>query len=169
MGFDRLSPNGVDTSPCRINKLARNASKPPVNPSSKMPSAMDTLKHREIAFAALPPGQTTQALSLLGGLGDLVVAPLPDENTLSITYSLRDYTLEGLESALISQGFHLDNSLLHKLVRALIYYCEEVQSANLTAPELAQQTRRQEIFTRAYEHHPHGDKDETPEEWREYK
>jgi len=36
-----------------------------------------------------------------------------------------------IDEALIELGFHLDNSLLNKLLRALHYYSEEAQCANL--------------------------------------
>lgn len=127
----------------------------------------DIIKTRGIAFSALPPGQSGQALAVLTGLDDLKAERGAHENAVRVTYSVADYTLEGLESALVSQGFHLDNSLLPRILRALIYYCEEVQRANLTAPE--RQAKSREIFVQAYEHHPHGEKDDRPEEWREYR
>ena len=127
----------------------------------------DTIKRRDICFNAFPPGQAAQVGALLNGLDQLAVFPSPHPNTLAVQYSVLDYTLKGLESALISQGFHLDNSLLHKIKRALIHYCEEVQLDNLRTPE--RQTKSREIFVNAYSHHEHGDHDATPEEWREYR
>lgn len=127
----------------------------------------DLRKSREICFNCLPPGQADRAVQLLGGLDDLELRAGPHGNSLVVSYNLLDYTLQGLENALIAQRFHLENSLLQKLRRALVYYCEEVQRANLKAPERQQKARR--IFVQAYEHHLHGDHDDTPEEWREYK
>lgn len=128
----------------------------------------DIVKKRDICFSPLPPGQASRALALLRGLENLEIAPCPTRsNAVSVSYSVLDYTLKGLEGALEAQGFHLENSLLQKIVRALVYYCEEVQLANLRAPERQQKAR--EIFVKAYDHHPHGDHDETPEEWREYR
>lgn len=127
----------------------------------------DLVKTREILFSELPPGQAAQALAVLAGLDDLQAKQGSRADAIRVAYSVADYTLEGLESALTAQGFHLDNSLLSRIIRALIYYCEEVQRANLTAPE--RQARSREIFVQAYEHHPHGEKDDRPEEWREYR
>lgn len=132
-----------------------------------MVRTQDIAKTREILFSMLPPGQVAQALAVLTGLDDLQVKSGARDNALEVAYSVADYTLEGLESALVAQGFQLDNSLLSRITRALIYYCEEVQRENLLAPE--RQSRNREIFVQAYEHHPHGDRDETPEEWREYR
>lgn len=127
----------------------------------------DLRKSRDIYFSSLPPGQVERALFLLSGLDGLETRPGPHPHSLTVDYSLLDYTLQGLEHALVVQGFHLDHSLLQKLKRALVYYAEEVQRANLLAPEQRQKARQ--IFVQAYEHHLHGDSDDTPEEWREYK
>jgi hypothetical protein len=56
-----------------------------------------------------------------------------------------------------------------KLTRALIYYVEETQLHNIGAPEKRLKRSAQEAYVQAWEHHPHGDHDETPPEWREYK
>jgi hypothetical protein len=127
----------------------------------------DLEKEREIVFHALPVGQVERALSLLEGLDGLKVEPGGVSNQLRVRYHVCEYTLEGLEVALASQGFHLDNSLLSKLKRALAYFCESVQRRNLAANE--PDIKSQQAFVKVYERHLHGDSDETPEEWREYK
>lgn len=128
----------------------------------------DLEKTREIVFHDLPAGQAARARELLDGL-DGMQATVKAEcgKTLVVQYKVTQYTLQGLEKALEAQGFHLDNSLLQKIRRALIYFCENVQRENLAinAPD----AKSQQVFARVYEHHLHGDKDETPEEWREYK
>jgi hypothetical protein len=128
----------------------------------------DLDKIREIVFHDLPAGQAERAQELLDGL-DCIEATIKIEGgkTLTVQYKVTHYTLQGLEKALESQGFHLDNSLMQKIRRALIYFCENVQRENLTinAPD----AKSQQVFARVYEQHLHGDKDETPEEWREYK
>lgn len=128
----------------------------------------DLEKIREIVFHGLPQGQVERARDLLDGL-DCIQASLKIEsgNTLVVQYKVTHYTLQGLETALAAQGFHLDNSLLQKVRRALIYFCENVQRENLAinAPDV----KSQQVFARVYEQHLHGDRDETPEEWREYK
>lgn len=86
---------------------------------------------------------------------------------LRVRYHVCEYTLEGLETALSSQGFHLDNSLLSKLKRALAYFCEGIQRSNVEANE--PDIKSQQAFMKVYENHLHGDRDDTPEEWRDYK
>jgi hypothetical protein len=127
----------------------------------------DLEKLREIVFHELPDGQVERALVLLEGLEGLMVTVGPDGRTLLVRYSVCEYTLESLETALSSQGFHLDNSLLSKLRRAMAYFCENVQRQNVAANE--PDIKSQQAFMKVYERHLHGDRDDTPEEWRGYK
>jgi len=127
----------------------------------------DLEKDREIVFHTLPVGQVERALSLLEGMDGLTVAAGTEANQLQVRYHVCEYTLEGLETALASQGFHLDNSLLSKLKRALAYFCESVQRRNIAANE--PDIKSQHAFIKVYDRHLHGDRDETPEEWRDYK
>ncbi|MDT3705656.1 MAG: hypothetical protein ROZ09_02445 [Thiobacillus sp.] len=127
----------------------------------------DLEKIREIVFHALPPGQVERALALLDGLDGLMVAIGADGKRLLVRYQVCEYTLEGLETALSSQGFHLDNSLLSKLKRSLAYFSESVQRSNIAAAE--PDVKSQQAFMKVYERHLHGDRDDTPEEWRSYK
>jgi len=127
----------------------------------------DLEKNREIVFHALPAGQAERAMTLLKGLDGLEVRAGDVPTHLRVRYQVSEYTLEGIETALISQGFHLDNSLFSKLKRALAYFCESVQRSNVEANE--PDIKSQQAFMKVYERHLHGDRDETPEEWRSYK
>ena len=68
----------------------------------------------------------------------------------------------------MQQGFHLDNSLFSKLTRALIRYCEQTQLHTLRSPQRLIK-KSNEVYVKAWEHHLHGDHDDTPPELREYK
>ncbi|MEW6119965.1 MAG: hypothetical protein AB1593_07740 [Pseudomonadota bacterium] len=127
----------------------------------------DLEKSREILFHPLPPGQVDRALALLDGQEGLVAHNGTQPHSIVVRYHVCEYTLEGLESALQNQGFHLDNSLMSKLRRALAYFCENVQRRNVAANE--PDIKSQQAFMKVYERHLHGDRDETPEEWRGYK
>ena len=127
----------------------------------------DLEKIREIVFHDLPPGQAEHALVLLEGLEGLVATVGSDGSRLLVRYHICEYTLEGLETALASQGFHLDNGLMSKLKRALAYFSESVQRRNVAADE--PDIKSQQAFMKVYENHLHGDRDDTPEEWRGYK
>lgn len=127
-------------------------------------------KQRTILFAELPPEQVPEAADYLGTLERLEVNPFAERLAIDVGYDLRDHSLEELEEALVGLGFHLDTSLLSKLRRALIFYAEETQLHNLEAPPGPQLKKSQhEAYTHAWERHPHGDHDDTPPEWREYR
>lgn len=129
--------------------------------------AGDTLKTRQLVFSRVPPGQARQAALLLDGLPHLTVLEETDDRTLLVRYEIPNYTLERVEKALRAEGFHLDNSLLSKIRRALFYYSESIQCENLKPPPRDRLSKQ--IFAQVYEHHPHGDHDDTPEEWRSYR
>jgi hypothetical protein len=127
----------------------------------------DSERVRQLSFTPLPTSQAKEALILLHDLPHLVVLGTVGDSGLLIRYELPFYTLEKIEIALIDQGFHLDNSLLHKLRRALIHYCENLHCQNMQQPEQRERARR--IFAQVYENHAHGDHDDTPPEWRDYR
>ncbi|WP_153111661.1 hypothetical protein [Propionivibrio limicola] len=126
-------------------------------------------KERTILFSEFPPGQTQEAADFLSGLERLEVRAHPEDRAIGVTYDLHDYSLEALEIALMDNGFRLECSLLNKIVRALIHYVEETQLHNLDAPNHPLKKSQHEAYTQAWERHPHGDHDDTPPEWREYK
>jgi len=125
-----------------------------------------SVKHREIRFTKMPPDQAKRAMELLAGLEYLEVASGPHARSITVGYDLLDYTCEGLEKALRKLGYHLDNSLYFKIVRAIVYFTEETQLRNLKEPaRLIKQSNQ--VYIKAYQHHPHGDHDDTPAELRE--
>ena len=132
-------------------------------------SGPDLKKKREILFSKFPPGQVPEAADDLQRLEAVEVAPKFEKRSVGVAYELTDHTLRELDEHLVEKGFHLDNTLMTKLTRALIYYVEETQLHNIDAPERRLKRSSQEAYGKAWEHHPHGDHDETPPEWREYK
>lgn len=132
-------------------------------------SSSDLKKHREILFSKFPPGQVSEAADDLQRLEEVEVAPKIDKRAVAVDYELQQHTLQELEAHLEDKGYHLDNTLLSKLTRALIHYVEDTQLHNLGAPEKLLKSSSQEAYVKAWEHRPHGDHDDTPPEWREYK
>jgi len=126
-------------------------------------------KQRVLIFSDEPANQLDQAFLLLGGLKDLQVENGPTQNSLIIRYSVAHYSLEGLERALIEEGFKFNYGIFRKLKNGLIHYCEDVQYHNLKTPEPRTKNNSQEVFVKAYGHHPHGDHDDTPLDVRETK
>jgi preprotein translocase subunit SecA len=134
-----------------------------------MSKADEPLIYHDLFFADEPSGQRERAYILLTGLDQLHVEKLNEFNGLRIGYTLRDYSLEGLEGALKKAGFSFKENLLNKLSKQVIYYSEEVQYHNLNTPEHLTKGNSNKVFAKLYENHPHGDHDNTPKELREYK
>lgn len=129
-------------------------------------SNQEPLESRDLFFAEEPSGQIDRAHILLAGLEKLRVEQGTVPNSLRISYSLRDYSLEGLESALKKAGFCFKENLLNKLSKTLIFYCESVQYHNLNTPEHLTKSGSPELFAKIYDQQPHGDHDDTPKELR---
>lgn len=134
-----------------------------------MANPEDLRNHQDLYFADEPAGQLERAYELLSGLDKLQTVKTHEPNRLRITYSLLDYSLEGLETALKNAGFCFKENLFNKISRTLIYYCEGVQQHNLNTPEHLTKLQNPTLFAKVYDKHPHGDKDHTPKELREYK
>ena len=132
-------------------------------------TSTDLKKHREILFSKFPPGQVPEAADDLKRLDEVEVAARTEKRAVGVTYELQQHTLEELEGHLEDKGYHLDNTLMSKLTRALIHYVEETQLHNLGAPEKRLKRSADEAYVKAWEQRPHGDHDDTPPEWREYK
>ncbi len=126
-------------------------------------------KERNIPFAKFPPGQVPEAADVLHKLEHVDVEPQVERRIVGVAYDLYEHSLQELETTLEDRGFHLDSTLMSKLMRALIYYVEETQLHNLDAPDRPLKKSQNEAYTHAWERHPHGDHDDTPPEWREYK
>jgi hypothetical protein len=126
-------------------------------------------KERVLVFCDDPSNQLEQAYLLLSGLENFHVERGSLSNSLLIRYSVQHYSLEALEKALVREGFCLKESLFDKLKKQLLHYCEDVQYHNLKTPEPRTKNNSQEIFVKAYDHHPHGNHDDTPKELREFK
>jgi hypothetical protein len=135
-----------------------------------MPNPSDMHKQRELVFATSTADQVTRAYILLQGVSDCHVEYSPKAHTLLIRYSLEHYTLAGFEHALSEQGFVLDHSLLHRISRQVIYYCEDTELHNMDVPNHPTKKQEKEIFIQAYARRLHGDQDPTTApELRHYK
>ena len=129
----------------------------------------DLRKNREILFAKFPPGQVPEAADDLQRIEEVDVRPKFEKRAVGVSYDVTVHTLRELDDHLVDRGYHLDNTLMSKLTRALVYYVEDTQLHNMSAPEKRLKRSSQEAYVKAWEHHPHGDHDDTPPEWREHK
>lgn len=127
------------------------------------------IRIREIGFAELhpEPRQSHVAHELLRDVDGVHHLEVPDHLTLLVGYDLTRITLRIMEEALTELGFHLNNSLLVKMRRALIYYTEETILANLDADCCNARITR-EVFINRYRLLQHGCRDEREGYWRKY-
>ena len=131
----------------------------------------EPIKHRDIGFRDPHPDpqQAQSAVLVLADIEGVLRVSIPDQkrNVISISYDLSQIDLSIIEFLLIEMGFHLDNSLLAKIKRALYYFTEENQVQNLALQQKQDQSTR-DIFMRCYRCKSHGCRDERPDHWRKY-
>lgn len=126
------------------------------------------LCERDIRFEHITPEQLEQAAQALAAIPGVKVQPAAAPEALHVSYNLALHTCDELEEQLEKLGLQLDHSLYGRLRRAMVHFCEETRRRNLSAPQrLIKQSS--EVYVQAYEHHPHGDHDDTPPELRQAK
>ena len=136
-------------------------------------SDSELIKVREICFSALSAdlsddaNPAESAALLLEGLNGILRICAQDRLHLLVEFNLSRVALRQLEDALIGVGYHLDNSVLHKIKRALYHYTEDTQLANM-GYEHALSKSTTEIFINRYVQRKHGCRDESPEYYRHY-
>ncbi len=126
-------------------------------------------KVREIVFHPLQDASAPaqQALLDLGDLPGIHRLDVLGPSRLLVGYHLPLLTYRHLESLLRDKGYHLDNSLMCKLRRALWIYSEDTELANLGCPDGQCKTTR-DVFIHAWRQRPHGCRDPRPKHWRHY-
>lgn len=134
-----------------------------------MSSNQDTIRIRTLRFSGpMPPHeQAEHAHEFLDGLQGVYRIERVADDGLQLTYDLNHTCLEFIETHLQAQGFHLDNSLLTKLRRALHYYSEAALIDTLRNGDECRQ-RIQEVAKKTFEQTRHGCTDPRPEPWRHY-
>lgn len=127
------------------------------------------IKQRDIVFHSLhpEPRPARSAALMLNEVDGVEYVEALTETRLLVRYDLRQITLAIIEDALRDVGFHLENALLIKLKRALYYYSEETERANLGCPPCQVKTTR-EVFIKHYRNREHGCRDPRPSHWRQY-
>jgi len=126
------------------------------------------LKRRVLRLHPRCPGGREQAVAVLEALGSVSVEQGQGASELLVIYSVLDHTMQGLEAGLRAEGLLLDERLHWQIARWLVHFSEETQRRNLRSPErLLKQSHK--VYVHAWEHHPHGDHDNTPPELRGYK
>ena len=133
------------------------------------PIAIDFIKQHDIHFRNVDPAanDAREALLLLMDTQGIINIQALTPDCIQIRYDLRHISLQIIETALAEVGFHLDNSLLSKMKRALFYYTEETQLMN-QGYQHDQASSTLDIFVNYYDQREHGGRDERPEYLRRY-
>lgn len=147
-------------------------SRPAQDPATA--AAEPIIKRREFRFVTLhpDPDQAETASRLLADSSSVIAVERKAENVLCVSYDLRQVTLAEIDGALRELGFHLDDSLICKLKRAVYYYAEENERSALGTRSIkaqwAEPNDPRDVFVRNYRQQRHGCRDERPPFWREY-
>lgn len=126
-------------------------------------------KQREILFSPLhpDPNQAHSATLALSDFNGIERIDVHSPTRLTVCYLLSIVTLADIEFVLRELGYHLDNSLMSKMKRALYAYTEETERANHGYSHSQDQSTR-DVFIKQYQKRPHGCRDPRPSHWRDY-
>ncbi len=129
----------------------------------------DLIKVREITFRDLHPdrNQAQDAYDFLSDIEGVIETTVASPLVIQVRYDLLQATLKEIEEALKEIGLHLDNSLLLRIRRALNYYAEETQRANMGC-KLGESNCTKKVFALRYRTLNHACRDQRPEHWRRY-
>ena len=125
------------------------------------------MKHRELRFSPRSDARIDEARCLLSAQGNITVTGRRGR-ALTIEYSLDEHSFRSIEWLMREHGLHTDTGLVMRIIRAVLYFCEDTQLRNLCQPERLIK-KSNEIYVKAWQHHPHGDHDDTPSELRDYR
>ncbi len=126
-------------------------------------------KKREIIFSDMHPNsnQAQSALRMLENIPGILKLEAIHPLQLNLHYDIRYLCLADIEEALTEVGFHLDNSLILRLKRALYSYTESTERANIGCERCQDQNTR-DVFIDRYQQQRHGCRDPRPNHWRDY-
>ncbi|MDX2503687.1 MAG: hypothetical protein QNL62_04315 [Gammaproteobacteria bacterium] len=136
--------------------------------------SVQVIKHREIHFCPLHanPNQAHSAVFIINDLSGVLMSHALDHHRIKIAYNLERITLEEIEAVLSNEGFHLDNSILSKIKRSIVFYCEEASLENSKNERLIQEVHDKHnsdvIYLRPKKKKLCDCRDHRPEHWRQY-
>jgi len=132
------------------------------------------IKHREISFCSITDkrDKSHDAVEHLKALDGVLLSHGLSSHTVHVAYDLNITNLENIEIHLSNSGFHLDNSILANIRRAVIFYCEEAHIENIhneARNESEGDVHASDIiYQRQVKHPSHVCRDNRPEHWRKY-
>ena len=132
------------------------------------------IKHREIHFCSIHanPDQAHSAVFVINDLDGVMMSHALDHHRIKLAYDLHQITLEEIENILRNEGFHLDNSILAKIKRSIVFYCEEASRENSKNDRLIKEVHDKHksdiIYLRPKKKKLCDCRDQRPEHWRKY-
>ncbi len=132
------------------------------------------IKHREVSFCSLHanPDQAHSAVFILNDLHGVLLAQALDQYRIKITYDLNRINLEEIENILRYEGFHLNNSILAKIRRSIVFYCEEAARENSRQERMLKEVHDRHtddvIYLRPAKRKLCDCRDQRSDSWRQY-
>ncbi len=136
--------------------------------------SQQVIRHREIHFCSLhsDPEQAHSAVFIINDLNGVLMSHVLDDHHIKVTYNLNRITLEEIEDVLRFEGFHLNNSILAKIKRSIVFYCEEASRENTKKERLIEEVHDEHtgdvIYLRHHKKKLCDCRDQRPESWRHY-
>ncbi len=132
------------------------------------------IKHREIHFGTIHsnPNQAHSAVFAVNDLPGVLMSHTLNHHCIKIAYDLNRITLSEIENVLLNDGFHLDNSILAKIKRSIVFYCEEASRENNKQERLIEEVHNKHksdvVYIRTKKKKLCDCRDHRPESWRQY-
>ena len=136
--------------------------------------SQQVIKNREIHFCSIHanPDQAHSAVFIVNDLDGVLMSHALDNHRIKLAYDLDKITLEEIEVILSNEGFHLDNSILAKIKRSIVFYCEEASRENSRNERLIKEVHDKHksdvIYLRPKKKKLCDCRDQRPEHWRQY-
>lgn len=136
-----------------------------------MQASEPAIKDREIVLRGPtdPHLRADDAMLLLSDVDGVEKCTKINDYHFMVSYDLRVISLEQIETALAEVGYHLDASIMSKLKRALYYYTEDNERANMGLNKLnCSGGCAVKVFVNHYRKTEHGCRDQRPEHVKRY-
>ena len=136
--------------------------------------SQQVIKYREIHFCSIhaDPDQAHSAVFIINDLHGVLMSHALNNHRIKIAYDLERITLIEIEDVLSNEGFHLDNSILAKIKRSIVFYCEEASRENSKSERLIREAHDKHksdvIYLRPKKKKLCDCRDHRPEHWRHY-
>lgn len=132
------------------------------------------IKNREIHFCSVHanPDQAHSAVFTVNDLSGVLMSHALNHQCIKVAYDLNRITLADIENILQNEGFHLDNSIMAKIKRSIVFYCEEASRENNKQERLIEEVHNKHssdvVYLWTRKKKLCDCRDHRPESWRRY-